>query len=249
MLAILACGPIHAYAPHLFWARALEITVLLYCVPLLLASGMPVTVIGGNLPTHLRRRGERFLRSAPAKAVTHPAVASGLLLVTPWVLLFTSWNTTALAHPALDVLTRGWLLAVGVGYYYSRTQADPVPRRYPQSLSLLITLVESLADGVLGIVVWLGPTMDTIYYAGLGLTDTAQLRLSQTVGAGMLWLLADVFGLPFLMLLMTALRREDSRRQARADAAIDAASEERPGDEPTTGLWWETDPRMTDRYR
>ncbi|MET9327184.1 cytochrome c oxidase assembly protein [Tsukamurella sp. NPDC003166] len=252
--AVLACGPITDYAPRLFWVRALQITLLLYVVPLGLASGMPVTVFGSRLPAARRSAALRALRSPLARALGHPAVGSGLLLVTPWVLLFSGWNLAAMRDPALDLLTRGLLVLAGFGYFYTRIQADPVPRRYPQGVSLLITLVESLADGVLGIVVWLGPVLYTAHYAALGFGED-QMRLSQTVGAGMLWLLADLFGLPFLVILMFALRREDAARQVRVDAAEDARDATRADDEqagrgaPSNGLWWESDPELARRYR
>ncbi len=252
--AVIACGPIAEYAPRLFWVRALQITLLLYVVPLGLASGMPVTVFGGRLSPARRSAALRALRSPLARALGHPVVGSGLLLVTPWVLLFSGWNLAAMHSPALDLVTRCALVLAGFVYFYTRIQADPVPRRYPQGLSLLITLVESLADGVLGIVVWLGPLLYTAHYAALGFGED-QMRLSQTVGAGMLWLLADLFGLPFLVILMLALRREDAARQVRVDAAEDArdaARADAPGvgdGAQSTGLWWESDPGLAHRYR
>lgn len=250
--AIIACGPVETYSSHLFWVRALEITLLLYVVPLGLASGMPVTVVGSRLSPARRSAALKALRGRGPRLLTHPAIASGFLLVTPWILIFTGWNTAAMRSPSLDLLTRCVLLAAGFLYFYTRIQADPVPRRYPQGLSLLITLVESLADGALGVAIWLGPVLYEGYYAslhfaGAGFTDD-QLRLSQTIGAGMLWLLADLFGLPFLVILMFALRREDSARQVRVDAAENAREDTGEG-APSTGLWWESDPNLTDRYR
>lgn len=250
----ISCGPITEYAPRLFWVRALQITLLLYVVPLGLAAGTPVTVFGARLSPARRSAALRALRSPAARVLGHPAIGSGLLLVTPWLLLFTGWNLAAMRSPALDLLTRCLLVAAGFVYFYTRIQADPVPRRYPQGLSLLITLVESLADGILGIVVWLGPLLYTAHYAALGL-DEDRMRLSQTVGAGMLWLLADLFGLPFLVILMFALRREDAARQVREDAAEDAREGARAdnndatGGAPSTGLWWESDPELAHRYR
>ncbi|GAA4397501.1 cytochrome c oxidase assembly protein [Tsukamurella soli] len=258
VLVVISCGPVGEYAPRLFWVRALQITVLLYLVPLALTAGTPVTVVAGLLSPTARLRGLHALRGPIPRMLTYPAVTSGLLLVTPWVLLFTGWNIAAMTHPALDLLTRLFLVAAGFGYYYARSQADPVPRRFPQSLSLVITLVESLADGVLGVVVWLGPDIYAGYYRSVGFTEHSQMRDSQMIGAGMLWLLADVIGLPFLMILMTALRREDARRQARVDAAQDEAemraslgtAPSAPGSGAPDGgaLWWENDPRFADRF-
>jgi hypothetical protein len=49
------------------------------------------------------------------------------------------------------------LVLIGFGYFYARLQTDPVPRRYSQLISLVISIVESIGDGLLGIVLWLGP--------------------------------------------------------------------------------------------
>ncbi len=251
---VICCGPITAYAPRLFWVRALQITLLLYVVPLGLAAGMPLTVFGARLNPARRSAALRALRSRTARALGHPLVGSGLLLITPWLLLFTGWNVAAMHSPALDLLTRCTLVAAGFVYFYSRVQADPVPRRYPQAVSLLITLAESLADGILGIVVWLGPVLYPAHYAALGFSPD-QVRLSQTIGAGMLWLLADLFGLPFLALLMFALRREDAARQIREDAREEARhyAREDAADAPEparpAGLWWESDPELAHRFR
>lgn len=249
-LFVLSCGPLTHYATELFWVRALQITVLLYLVPLALASGTPLTAIGAALPAPAALRGIAALRSRPAHLLTHPAVASGLLLAVPWILIFTGWNVAAMRHGALDAVTRLILLMIGGLYFWTRIQADPVPRRWPQGLSLLVTLVESIGDGILGVVVWLGPVLYTGYYAALGFTDADALRTSQTIGAGMLWILADVIGVPFLMILLVALRREDTATQARVDAAQDAAEAAAPVDDaPPAGLWWEQDPRLRDRFR
>ncbi|MFT3715026.1 MAG: cytochrome c oxidase assembly protein [Gordonia sp. (in: high G+C Gram-positive bacteria)] len=247
VLLVLSCGPVAHYAADLFWVRALQVTVLLYLVPLALASGTPLTVLGQALP--VARVGEAIavLSSGTVRALTHPVVVSGLLLAAPWALFFTGWNVAAMRHPGLDVVTRVVLLLLGCVYFWTRIQADPVPRRWPQGLSLMVTVVESIGDGILGIVVWFAPILYVGYYAGRGYTDHDQLRLSQTVGAGMLWILADVIGIPFLIILMTALRREDARTQQRVDGLIDDSAA--AGDADPTGLWWEQDPRLKDRFR
>jgi cytochrome c oxidase assembly factor CtaG len=255
LLFVLGCGPLTHYATLLFWVRAMQITILLYLVPLALACGTPLRVFGSAAPASSRRPLLRLLRSRAAKILTHPAVASPLLLITPWVLLFTGWNVAAMRSQWVDVPTRLLLLGIGFVYFWSRVQADPVPRRFPQGLSLLLTIAESLGDGILGVTVWLFGLQYVDYYGSLGFTDPDQLRLSQTIGAGMLWLLADVIGLPFLAVLMAALRREDRRNEIAVDAALDRAAAAPPTEQPdgaptpSAGLWWEQNDELRDRFR
>ncbi|MQY25267.1 hypothetical protein NRB56_08230 [Nocardia sp. RB56] len=280
---------IGAYSSTLFWVRALQTLLLLYVVPFGLAAGRPVTVLRAALGADGRARVDRVLASSFARALTAPATASLAILVSPWVLFLSPWFEVVLRHGAADALTRILLVAIGFLYFYSRLQTDPVPRRRSQAISLLVTVFESLADGILGLVLWLGPLCAAGYFDSIGRTWGPDPRLDQIIGAGIIWVLGDVLGLPYLLTLMRAWAA-DERRHARAvDAELDAielaaatesgdsgersaiesgadsragvrrhsgrvhaAAPASPGDdaEPaTTGLWWENDPQLRDRFR
>ena len=62
------------------------------------------------------------------------------MLATPWLLYLTPWYTAALQNEWVGAPTRILLVAIGFGYFYARLQADPVPRKYPQLISLLISV-------------------------------------------------------------------------------------------------------------
>jgi cytochrome c oxidase assembly factor CtaG len=235
-----------------FWVRALQIVLLLYAAPMMMAAGRPISAIAATLSPQHQLRGIRLLRSDFVRLITNPITTSVAMLGLPWVLIFTPWSITSVQHQWLDAVTRLIIVVVGFGYFYARLQVDPVPHRYPQALSLIITLVETIADGVLGIVLWQGPTLNLAYYERVTGADAAMVRTDQIAAAGILWILADVIGLPFLALLMAALRRDDRRHTADVDAQLDAAERQHvAGDDDapaSDSLWWTQDPTLAERF-
>jgi cytochrome c oxidase assembly factor CtaG len=247
--ALATSSAIGAYAYVLFWVRALQVLLLLYVVPFFVAQGKPVTVLRGAVGAAGRDRIDRLLATRFARVLAHPATTSLGMLATPWLLYLTPWYTAALDDEWVGAPTRILLVALGFGYFYARLQEDPVPRRYPQSISLLISVAEALGDGVLGLVIWQGSLISAAYYAALQRSWGPDQRLDQTIGAGVLWILGDVIGLPFVLLLMRALSRDEKAHAVRVDAELDI---EESGDDESaapSGLWWENDPQLRERFR
>lgn len=256
---------IGVYADTLFWVRALQVVMLLFMVPFGLALGRPITVLRDAGGPPVRRRVDAVLGSRAARILTYPATTSVTMLATPWLLYLTGWYPAVLAHEPVDVVTRIVLVLVGFGYFYSRLQTDPVPHRYSQMISLIITIAETIGDAVLGIVLWLGPLIAAGYYAGLGRTWGPDLRTDQSIGAGIIWILGDVLGVPFLLVLMRNFLQDDRRNGARIDAELDATEQRTPGRaaaamETDAGapapaetapprVWWEDDPQLQERFR
>jgi cytochrome c oxidase assembly factor CtaG len=237
-----------AYAAVLFWVRALQVLLLLFVAPFFLAMGRPVTVISHALGTTDRLDG--VLQSRAVRMLAHPATTSVAMLATPWLLYLTPWYAAALRHPPLASATNALLLLIGFAYFYVRLQTDPVPRRYSQLISLVISIVESLGDGVLGIVLWLGPLIAVDYYMHIGRHWGPSLRVDQSIGAGVLWLLGDVLGIGFIVVLMRFFSADEKSRAAVVDAELDRAERDTATDsEPPSGLWWENDPQLRDRMR
>nr|WP_254848267.1 cytochrome c oxidase assembly protein [Mycobacterium sp. SP-6446] len=240
---------IGAYAYVLFWMRALQVLLLLYVVPFFIAQAKPVTVVRNALTAAGRGLVDRLLASRPARVLAHPLATSVAMLASPWLLYLTPWYAAALESEWIGAPTRILLVAIGFGYFYARLQADPVPRRYSQAISLLITAAETLGDGLLGLVIWQGSLIAEAYYAGLHRSWGPDQRLDQTIGAGVLWILGDVVGVPFVLLLMRALSRDEKAHAVRVDAELDSA--EAAGDDGAarSGLWWENDPQLRERFR
>lgn len=234
------------YAPLLFWVRALQVLLVLYVAPFFLALGRPVTVlqaaVGGA-------RIDAMLSSPVTRVLLSPAVTSVLMLATPWLLYLTPWYVLSLTSPTVGALTLILLLLIGFGYFYARLQADPVPRRYSPLVSIGISVAEGLGDGVLGLVLWLGPLIAYDYYTSLHRDFGPSLRDDQTFGAGVLWILGDVFGIPFIAVLMRALGRHERNRAEQVDASLDSAQTAESTDGDAPALWWEADPQLRDRFR
>ncbi|WP_433593561.1 cytochrome c oxidase assembly protein [Nocardia sp. CA-145437] len=234
------------YSDTLFWVRALQVLLLLYVVPFALAAGAPFTVLRAALGEAGRKRLDAMLSGDVARLLTHPATASMLILLLPWALFLSPWYEAVLRHGAVDAVTRILVVAIGFLYFYSRLQIDPVPRHFTQGLSLLITIGESLADGILGIVLWLGPLVAAGYYGSLGRAWGPDVRLDQTIGAGILWLLGDLLGLIYSLVVMRRFADDEQREAGALDAELDAVEAEEP---VSTGLWWEHDPQLRERFR
>ena len=252
---ISGCGFVGVYGDTLFWVRALQFVMILFLAPLLLALAMPVTALRDASSPRWRARGRRMMASRVARMLAHPATTSAAMLVMPWLIYLTAWYPALLADRVVDDVTRILLLLIGCGYFYVRLQLDPVPHRRPQSVSLLISLVETLGDGVLGVVIWQGAILAPDHYAALHRTWGPSIRTDQTIGAGVFWILGDLVGLPFLMLVLGRFRADERVREIEVDAVLDGTVPGRtvlygePPDAPTSdsGLWWEHDPAFRNR--
>lgn len=247
--ALATLSVVAVYAPMLFWMRALQVLLLLFVVPFLLAMGRPVATLRAASNASGRDRIDGLLASWPARLVCSPAVTSVLMLATPWLLYLTPWYVASLTNGVVAALTRILLLLIGFGYFYARLQSDPVPHRYSPLLSIGISVAETLGDGLLGLVLWLGPLIAHDYYVDLGRTWGPSMRTDQTIGAGILWILGDVLGLPFLLVLMRALGSHEKALADEADEAdeVDRTEYVEPGSARQT-LWWEADPQLRDRF-
>src|SRR5689334_22346967 len=229
LLTVATMSFVGVYDRTLFWVRALQVLLLLFVVPFFVAMGRPVTVL----------RLDRVVATPAARCVFHPVTTSVAMLATPWLLYLTPWYPATLHNQAIAAATRVLLLLVGFAYYYARLQTDPVPRRYSQLISLVISIVESIGDGLLGIVLWLGPVIAADHYAQRAWGPTT--HVDQAVGAGILWLVGDALGVVFIIVLMRFFSADERQRAAILDAEVDA---EPQTDDAPTGLWWHNDPQL-----
>ncbi|HJP76034.1 MAG TPA: cytochrome c oxidase assembly protein [Pseudonocardiaceae bacterium] len=245
-----------AYADTLFWARAAQVITLIMLAPLCLAMGSPVALALETLSERGADRVRKVLAGKPARVLSFPASGSVLLIATPWLFYFTGWYPAVLSNGVIDAVSRLALLTVGFIYFYSRLQLDPVPHKYPHLISIVITFVEVVFDAALGLVLWLSPHIVAHeYYQALGRNWGLSLRDDQIIGAGILWIAGDAAGLPFLGALMRRMSVDDDKEAAEIDRELDsaaaAAAAEEPEDEAPakTGLWWENDPILAERFR
>jgi len=238
-ILLVGCSFLGVYDDAYFWVRAVQNTVLLMVTPMLLALGAPIRLAADTLPARVRARLARALHGRLARALTFPLLVT-VVLVVPLLVLYLSplYELTLRSAVASGVASTVIALA-GFVYYWSRFRVDPTPRADSYLVTLSITVVEMIGDAVLGVVLWLGPLVAASWYAAQA--TGIDPRLDQTLGAGILWIGGDLVGLPFILIVVNRLSREDGRKAAVVDAELDAAG--------PTGLWWENDPQLAERFR
>ncbi len=241
-----------AYDDTLFWTRALQVITLLAISPLFLANGAPLTL----LLTTARNPGrvERVLKGPIARVLTFPPVGTALLVVTPWVLYFTPLYEAVLRHTAVDEAVTLGILLIGFVYFWARLQIDPLPSEYPHVVSMGITFAEAMFDGALGLtLIFMPHPLVSSYYETLHRTWGPSLRMDQVIGGGILWMVGDLAGLPFLAALFVRMFRQDRKDAERIDRELDAEApvnaQGLDGGPEMMRPWWEDDPILSRRYR
>ncbi|MET8999641.1 cytochrome c oxidase assembly protein [Amycolatopsis sp. NPDC004169] len=236
---VVTCSPLAVYDRTFFWVRAVQTVTLLMITPLLLALGSPIRLLLAGFPRAgwLRRHG----RGPLARALTFPPVVTVVLIAPVLVLYLTPLYDLTLRSAVVDGLVRLVLLLAGFTYFWTRLGLDPTPREDPHLVSVWIAFAEVIFDGALGLVLWLGPLLAPAHYAAAHPGWGPDPRTDQIIGAGVLWIGGDVAGLPFVVALFVRWARDDERRAKQIDGQLDEA--------PPTGLWWENDPALAERFK
>jgi cytochrome c oxidase assembly factor CtaG len=239
---------IGVYQGVLFYARATQTVLLVLLVPLFLAMGKPLTLLCAAFPAAERRVGA-IVRGRVAVVATFPAISTLLLVAVPMTMYFTSWYTAVFHSGSVRELTYLVLMIPGYVFFWTLLRVDPVPREYPYGVALWITAAEVVGDAFFGIAVIADNNLIAgPYYHAAGYPWGPRLATSQVIGGGVLWILGDLVGLPFLAVGLIQMMREDQAEAAVVDAEIDAREAASPaaGDERP---WWEDDPRFTERFK
>jgi cytochrome c oxidase assembly factor CtaG len=230
--------------------------LLVLVVPLFLALGRPVTLAIAVFPA-AGRRIEAAIGSRLARLVTFPAITTFTLVGVPFVMYFTSWYTAVFHSGTVRELTYLALMAPGYVFFWTLLRVDPVPKKYSYAVSMWITGAEVIGDAFLGIAVIANQNLiGAAYYHALARPWGPALATDEVLAGGVLWVLGDLVGLPFLAAQLIAMMREDESDAARIDADLDtkdaelkaAAAVQAPeAEEPRP--WWEEDPRFTGRFK
>ena len=221
-LVIATMSWVGVYQPVLFYVRAVQTVLLVLVVPLFLALGRPVTLAAAVFP-RAGVRLEAVIRSSPAKILTFPAITTLALVGVPFVMYFTSWYTAVFHSTTVRELTYLALMAPGYVFFWTLLRVDPVPKAYPYAVSMWITGAEVIGDAFFGLSVMAYQNLiGGAYYHALARPWGPTLASDQVIGGGVLWILGDLVGLPFLAAQLIHLMREDESEAARIDAELDA---------------------------
>jgi cytochrome c oxidase assembly factor CtaG len=263
-LVIATMSFVGAYQPVLMYARALQTVLLVLVAPLFLALGRPISLAIAVFP-RAGQRLETAIGSRLARLITFPAITTFALVGVPFVMYFTSWYAAVYHSGVVRELTFLALMAPGFVFFWTLLRVDPVPKRYSYAVSMWITAAEVIGDAFLGIAVIADQNqIGAAYYHALARPFGPSLATDQVLAGGVLWVLGDLVGLPFLAAQLIQMMREDDSDAARIDADLDAkeaelqtaaevrdesgqANESGQAEEPKP--WWEDDPRFTSRFK
>ena len=210
------------YQSVLLYPRAVQTVLLVLVVPLFLALGRPLTLFAAVFP----RAGARLqtvIGSRAARIVTFPAITAFALVAVPFVMYFTSWYVACLHSTALRELTDLVLIVPGYAFFWTLLRVDPVPKEYPYAVSMWITGAEVIGDAFFGIAVIADQNLiGAGYFHALARPWGPTLATDQVIAGGVLWILGDLVGLPFLAAQLIHMMREDESQAALIDAELDA---------------------------
>lgn len=251
-----SCGFFEAYVDSLFWAWTAQVLVLWLLVPGVLLVGQPLQLALATAG----RNGllARFLRSRLARVFGNPLVGPALVPLLSMVLFF-----GPLPGWAIQVRAVGWLLApllvvLGALMLLPLLGVETNPTSLAVALTLALGSFELVLDAIPGIVLRLHTRLATSYFDHRVLHpwSTTHLRDQQTAGA-ILWVVAELIDLPFLLLVYRRWLRADERDAAAVDAVLEAEhaaraaldGPEQPGTATADVPWWVSDPTMQHRFR
>jgi cytochrome c oxidase assembly factor CtaG len=245
LLVWTTCGFPGAYLGSLFWVWTAQQLGLLLVVPLVLLAGGPLRLVR---PASFVARA---LRSRFARFLSNPLIGPALVPLLSGALFF-----GPLPRWSVDVPAVGWveqLVVAGIGalVVLPLVGTDEIPSSLRVGLALAIGSFELVLDAVPGIALRLHRSLSTSYFdvrATHSWTPGA-LHDQQTAGA-ILWCVAELIDLPFLILVFRQWIRADARDAAQVDAVLDAERIARAsGDDERDTPWWLSDPSLRDRLR
>lgn len=248
-LAWTTCGVLGAYNRTLFWVFGIQMTLLVSIVPVAIAAGDPAGLVRAGRRTPREGTGPlgRLMR-----VFTYPFVAPVLAMASQMVILFSGYLHAALTHTwvmnllYLHVLVAGCLIVVPL------LGADEVlPAWCTDPVKMLVAGVDGLLDAVPGIcALTAGSAVGGGYYAALHRGWGPSPLWDTHLGGGLMLAVAEVVGIPMLVVLFFRWARNDIRHAEEVDAEIEGDRPARPSPgvpaepPPLERPWWETDPRF-----
>jgi putative copper resistance protein D len=183
----------------------------------------------------------RFLDSRAAQVAGHPALTLLYVPVITGLLFFGGVGDLAVRSTGGSWALHVVLLAVGA--VIALPLVDVEDRRTSLAVGATVALgaIELLVDAVPGIVLRLQTHLLMPWFGSGRPAWSASWLHDQQLSGGILWTVAELLDLPFLVLVVAQWTRIEGREAQRIDAELDRA-------EPTARPWWLDDPELRGRY-
>jgi putative membrane protein len=209
LLAWVSCGPAEVYGRSIYWVWISQGLALLLIVPVPLLAGQPIELVrsrrdGAFLP--------RLIDSRIGRSCTSPLVGPALIPLACVVALFGPVPGWAVQTPAVGWLVQCLLLVVGAAVVLPLVSATDVASSLAVGAAVAVGFVELLIDAVAGLVMRLSTRPVSSYFDHRTITAGLPPWLhDQQVAGGVLWCVAELLDLPFLVLIFRRWVRADAR--------------------------------------
>jgi putative copper resistance protein D len=214
VLAYVFDGGISRYQRDNFTTHTVQLLLLAYVAPPLLAAGSPLRLVLLTSRGVAGRGLVRFLHSGWARLVLHPATGFVAMLATLYVYLLTPIYAASEHHPVLLAYAHLQLLVASSLMWWAIVGRDALPRAIGFGWRFALVFASIPFIGFLGVDI--AAVSSPLYPDGNTLADTHQ-------GANVLWALGVLFVVTALTYLFIEWAREEQRRADRADRQLDAA--------------------------
>jgi putative membrane protein len=214
------------YDRVLFSIHVAQHLLLGMVAPLLLVLGAPVTLALQASHRSAQARGLRILHSRPAAVATHPLVVWILFGGTLIVLYFTGLYELSLRNGWVHGLLHVHFIVVGCLFMAYVIGIDPLPRAFGYGARLLFVAVVLPFHAFLGVALLGRRTVIAAdWYAAVSRPWASGALSDQKLGAGMLWVFGELFGLVALGIVLYQWMRHEEIVAARADRRLDAETD------------------------
>jgi len=251
-IAVCTMSSLAVYQHTDLWALAIQMTLLISIVPVCLALGAPLDVARGLGGPAWQARWDGWLHSRAVRVLTFPVVAAVLGVVVQMYLYFGPLLGAALRSRVTMDATYLLVLVVGCLLALPLLGAEILPDWCTEPIRLLFAAVDGLLDAIPGIAVMTtGALLAGGFYRSRADSTADALAAEHLAGAAVL-ALAEVVGLPLLIVLFFRWAASETRRTP--ETRVSVGPEPVRTEDATTALdrpWWETQtgPRRTDEYR
>lgn len=263
LTAWVSSGALQAYYSSLFWVWTAQLLTLLLIAPILLVAGQPVELD--------RRLGagvlSRIVASPVVALIGSPFVGPALIPVLSAGLFFGPLPGWSVQSPPLAWLVALVVTVIGAVIVLPALDVREVRASVVVGLAMTVGFFELLLDAIPGIVLRLETHQASTFFDQRHRHSwTPGWLPDQQLAGAVLWTVAEVLDLPFLVVLFLRWYRTDVREAGDVDAVLDAeqivrsaARASDPAAGPATGTgdppaddvepWWWSDPAMRERMR
>ena len=242
------CGFPQVYSRALFWVWTAQTLGLLLVVPVLLLAGRPVSLAGSGSGI------DRLTRSPFGRTLANPLVGPALVPVLAFAVFFGPLPGWVSGAAPVGWVLHLVLLALGLGITLPLTDdGDQDVASLAVGFAMAVGVLELLIDAVPGIVLRLYASPASTFWEHRVAHPWSPTPLhDQQSGGAILWSVAELLDLPFLIMVFRRWVRADAAEAARVDSVLDAErvvrsarTEGADADAP----WWLSDPTMRERFK